>query len=94
MGIELVHAKLNRGQDMAGDDAYMMDFVFGTPFVDGEGKHIGKSKVIHMGFMNGMPPEDFILGLHALADHIQETIIDSDDFKKKPDLKVVDNNSG
>jgi len=46
-----------------------------------------------MGFKNGMPPEDFIIGLRALADHIQETIINSKEFDEKPDLKVVDNNS-
>ena len=44
--------------------------------------------------MNDMPPEDFIIGLHALADHIQATIIDSKEFDEKPDLKVVDKNSG
>ncbi len=94
MSIELVHAKLNRGEDMAGDLTYMMDFTFGSPFTDVEGKHIGKAKTIHMGFKNGMPPEDFIIGLRALADHIEETIVNSKDFKEKPDLTVVDNNSG
>ena len=94
MSIELVHAKLNRGQDMAGDEAYMMDFTFGSPFTDANGKHMGTAKTIHMAFKNGMPPEDFILGLHALADHIQETIVNSTEFDEKPDLTVVDNNSG
>ena len=94
MAIELVHAKLNRGEDMAGDIAYMMDFVFGSPFVDDKGKHIGKAKTIHMGFKDGMPPEDFIIGLRALADHIEKTIVNSDDFKGKPTLSVVDKNSG
>lgn len=94
MGIELIHAKLNRGEDMAGDEKYMMDFVFGSPFTDSRGKHIGKAKTIHMGFQNGMPPEDFIIGLRALADHIDETMVKSDDFKEKPNLTVVDKNSG
>jgi len=94
MNIELVHAKLNRGVDMAGDTAYMIDFVFGSPFTNSEGKHIGKAKAIHMSFKEGMPPEDFVSGLLALADHIQKTIIGSGDFDEKPDLKVVENNSG
>jgi len=87
MAVELIHAKLNRGNDMAGD-------AFGSPFTDAKGKHIGKAKTIHMGFKNGMPPEDFIIGLRALADHIQATVIDSKEFDEKPELKVVDNNSG
>ena len=94
MAVELIHAKLNRGNDMAGDAAYMMDFIFGSPFTNAKGKHIGKAKTIHMGFKNGMPPEDFIIGLRNLADHIQATIIDTKEFDDKPDLKVVDNNSG
>ena len=90
MDIELVHGKLNRGQDMAGDTAYMLDLTFGSPFIDDKGKHIGKAKTIHMGFKNGMPPEDFVIGLRALADHIEETIINSKDFEEKPVLKTVD----
>lgn len=90
MAVELIHAKLNRGEDMAGDTKYMMDFIFGSPFTNAEGKHIGKAKTIHMGFMNGMPPEDFILGLRALADHVQATIIDTKEFDEKPNLTVVE----
>ena len=94
MSVELIHAKLNRGEDMADDIVYMMDFVFGSPFIDDKGKHIGKAKTIHMSFRNGMPPEDFVTGLRFLADHIEETIINTDDFKEKPTLSVVDDNFG
>ena len=90
MSVELIHAKLNRGEDMAEDAVYMMDFVFGSPFTDSKGKHIGKAKTIHMSFRNGMPPEDFAEGLRALAEHIEATVINSDDFKEKPALTVVD----
>ena len=94
MSVELIHAKLNRGEDMAGDTKYMIDFIFGSPFTDSKGKHIGRARPVHIGFMNGMLPEDFIIGLRALADHIQEVIIDSKDFDEKPNLTVVDDNSG
>lgn len=90
MDIELVHSKLSRGMDMAEDAVYMLDLTFGSPFVDNEGKHIGKAKTVHMSYRNGMPPEDFALGLRALADHIENTVVNSDDFKDTPSL-VVDN---
>jgi len=93
MAIELIHAKLERGKDMAGDTAYIMDFIFGSQFTDSKGNNIGKTKTIHMAFKDGMPPEDFVSGLMALADHIQKTIVNSDEFEKNPELMLVDNKS-
>lgn len=87
MNIELVHAKFSAGEDLEEKSVFMIDFVFGSPFVNSKGKNIGKAKTIHMSFKEGMPPEDFIFGLHALADHIKETIINSSDFKEE--LKIV-----
>ncbi len=88
MNTELVHAKFNIAKDLGKKNVFIMDFVFGSPFIDSKGKRIGKAKTVHMSFKEGIPPKDFIFGLHALADHIEKTIIDSNDFKEK--LKIVD----
>lgn len=73
--MELVHAKMERGvqaDKFTGEEheAYIVTFVFGSPFTDSKGKHIGGAKPVNMAFMNGMPPEDFATGLRALADHV------------------------
>ena len=90
--MELVHAKMERGEGLHGDAAYQATFVFGSPFTDEKGNHIGKAKPIHMSFLNGMPPEAFVVGLRALADHVEEEFKEADN---KPNLTVVeDDKSG
>jgi hypothetical protein len=77
--MELVHAKMARGSDMFENEVYQTTFVFGSPIKDVEGKSIGKAKPVHMTFMNGMPPEAFIIGLRALADHVEKEFNLSDE---------------
>lgn len=74
--MELVHAKMERGTQVdkftqQEYDAYIVTFVFGSPFTDDKGNHIGGAKPVNMAFMNGMPPEDFATGLRLLADHVE-----------------------
>lgn len=69
--MQLLHAKLNRGMDMKQVPVYQLDLVFGSPIRGSEGESIADGQTIHMSFMNGMPPEDFVTGLRNLADHIE-----------------------
>lgn len=91
--MELVHAKLERGLDMEQQVVYQMTWVFGSPFTDSKGKHIGGATPVHMSFMNGMPPEDFAEGLRQLADHIEENH-SSSTVEKKLRLVEDDNTEG
>jgi hypothetical protein len=84
--MELIHAKMERGENQVGDGVYQITFVFGSPFVNASGKHVGAAVPVHMSFMNGMPPEDFVVGLRQLADHIEENHSSSTISRK---LRVV-----
>ena len=89
--LELVHAKMERGQIDKEHAAYNVSLTFGMPFVDKNGNNIGKAKTVHMSFRDGMPPESFCQGIRALADHIEQQVTNSDDFKEKPQLTIVNN---
>lgn len=69
---QLIDAKLERGKDMEQRFVYLATFVFGSPLTNKQGKHVGKAHPIHMQFMNGMEPADFVVGLRDLADHIEK----------------------
>jgi len=69
--MELVHAKLARGTNMAKQAMYQLSFVFGSPIRGKDGESIADGQTVNMTFINGMPPEDFIVGLRSLADHIE-----------------------
>ncbi len=69
--MELVHAKLARGTDMAKQVVYQLSLVFGSPIRGTKGESIADGRTVNMSFINGMPPEDFIIGLRGLADHIE-----------------------
>ena len=88
--MELVHAKMERGVDLTEQVVYQATFVFGSPFTDSKGKHIGKAVPVNMAFMNGMPPEDFVTGLRHLADHVEENYSSSTVEKN---LRLVEGNS-
>lgn len=69
--MELVHAKLDRGKNMAQQDVFQLALVFGSPIRNADGASIGAGKTVYMSMMAGMPPEDFATGLRQLADHIE-----------------------
>jgi len=91
MAVELVHAKMERGLDMAETPVYQITFMFGSPFTDDKGNHIGGATPVHMSFVNGMPPEDFVTGLRMLADHV-ETEFEPSAVDRQ--LKLVEDNDG
>jgi hypothetical protein len=70
--MELIHAKLARGEGVGGNTVYQYDFVFGSPLTDTQGMPIGSMKPVHMTIMNGMEPDSFAVGLRLLADHIEK----------------------
>jgi len=75
---ELVHAKMERATNMEGTMMYQLSMVFGSPIVDGKGHNIiANGRTVNMTFMNGMPPDDFVVGLRALADHIESEVKDT-----------------
>jgi hypothetical protein len=76
--VELVHCKLGRGENAAKVAVYQLQLVFGSPIRDSEGKSISSDgQTVNMAFMNGMPPEDFVVGLRNLANHIEDNYINA-----------------
>jgi len=86
---QLIDVKIEKGKGVENRNIYLATFVFGSPLTNKRGQHVGKSHPIHMQFMDGMEPADFVVGLEALAEHIKKN------FKLTPSaahLQVVGGN--